>query len=142
MYNRIGFNKDKDKLNFYDKLQHFERRISLNERVSVNTLHVSLNFDPPEKINTEKLQTIVKEYMERIGFCNQPYLVYRHDEAGHPHIHIVSTNIQNDGNRISLHNLGKKQSEKARREIEIEYGLVKAQSSKQTNMLNFYPVNA
>ena len=88
-----GFIKDKDMLNFYDKLHHFERCISLNERVSVNTLHVSLNFDSSEKINTEKLQTIVKEYMERIGFCNQPYLVYRHDEAGHPHIHIVTTNI-------------------------------------------------
>jgi hypothetical protein len=62
------FIKDKDQLNFYDKLHHFERCISLNERVSVNTLHVSLNFDLSEKINTEKLKAITNRYMERIGF--------------------------------------------------------------------------
>ena len=137
-----GFIKDKDKLNFYDKLHHFERCISLNERVSVNTLHVSLNFDPSEKINTEKLVAIANSYMERIGFGKQPYLVYRHDDAGHPHIHIVSTNIQKDGTIISMHNLGKNQSEKARKEIEIEFGLVKASNSKQTKLLNIVPVNA
>ena len=43
------FIKDKDELNFYDKLHHFERCISLNDRVSFNTLHVPLNFDPSEK---------------------------------------------------------------------------------------------
>jgi hypothetical protein len=128
-----GFIKDINTLNFYDKLRHFERLISLNERATINTLHVSLNFDSSDKINTEKLQAIAREYMERIGFGNQPYVVYRHDDASHPHIHIVTTNIQSDGSRISLHNIGKNQSEKARKEIEIEFGLIKAESSKQTN---------
>jgi hypothetical protein len=136
-----GFIKDINTLNFYDKLHHFERLISLNERATINTLHVSLNFDSSDKINTEKLQAIAREYMERIGFGNQPYVVYRHDDASHPHIHIVTTNIQSDGSRISLHNLGKNQSEKARKEIEIEFGLVKAQSSKQTNKLIIDSVN-
>lgn len=137
-----GFIKDKEELNFYDKLHHFERCISLNDRVSFNTLHVSLNFDPSEKINTEKLEAIANRYMERIGFGKQPYLVYRHDDAGHPHIHIVSTNIQKNGSIISMHNLGKNQSEKARKEIEIEFGLVKATDGKQTDLLNIVPVNA
>jgi hypothetical protein len=79
--------------------------------------------------------------MERIGFGNQPYVVYRHDDASHPHIHIVTTNIQSDGSRISLHNIGKNQSEKARKEIEIEFGLIKAESSKQTNNLNIDSLN-
>lgn len=136
-----GFIKDVNRLNFYDKLHHFERLISLNERTTINTLHVSLNFDSSDKINTEKLKAIAREYMQRIGFGNQPYVVYRRDDASHPHIHIVTTNIQSGGIRISLHNLGKNQSEKARKEIEIEFGLVKAQSSKQTNKLNTDSVN-
>jgi hypothetical protein len=74
-----GFIHDLDKLNFYDKLHHFERLISLNEKTTINTLHVSLNFDSSDKINTEKLQAIANKYMEIIGFGNQPYLVYRHD---------------------------------------------------------------
>jgi len=60
-------------------------------------------------------------YMEKIGFCEQPYLIYRHYDAGHPHIHIVSINIRRDGSRISLHNIGRNQSEKARKEIENEF---------------------
>ena len=136
----FGFIKDKDELNFYNKLHHFERCISLNDRVSFNTLHVSLNFDPSEEINTEKLAAIANRYMKRIGFGKQPYLFYRHDDAGHPHIHIVSTNLQKDGSIISIHNLGKNQSEKARKEIEIEFALVKAIDSKQTKLLNIVPV--
>ncbi len=128
------------KLNFYEKLCHFERVISLNERISINTLHVSLNFDLSENLETKKLQAIASTYMERIGFHNQPYLIYRHDDAGHPHIHIVSTNIQKDGSNISLHNLGKNESEEARKEIEIEFGLIKAGSSKQKNNMILHPV--
>jgi cellobiose-specific phosphotransferase system component IIB len=69
--------------------------------------------------------------MQKIGFDKQPYLVYQHLDAGHPHIHIVATNIQKDGTRISLHNIGRNQSEQARKEIEIEYGLVKANKTSQ-----------
>lgn len=65
--------------------------------------------------------------MEKIGFGEQPYLVYRHDDAAHPHIHIVTTNIQTDGSRIDLHNIGKRLSEPARKELEQEFGLIKAE---------------
>lgn len=136
-----GFIKDIDKLNFHDKLNHFERLILVNDGVLINTLHVSLNFHPSEKLTTEKLQAIADRYMEKIGFGKQPFLVYRHDDAGHPHMHIVTTNIQSNGSTISLHNLGKNQSEKARKEIEIEFGLIKAESNKQTNKLNIDFVN-
>ena len=80
--------------------------------------------------------------MKRIGFGNQPYLVYLHYDTGHPHIHIVSTNIQRDGSRISMHNMGRNQSEIARKEIEIEFGLVKAESKKLQDALKIQPLNA
>ena len=137
-----GFIKDADKLSFYDKLNHFERLISLNDRTVTNTLHVSLNFDPSEQLSNEKLTAIADRYMEKIGFKDQPYLVYRHHDAGHPHIHIVSTNIQSDGKRISMHNMGRNQSEKARKEIETAFGLVKAESKKLQDVLKLVPVNA
>jgi hypothetical protein len=57
-------------------------------------------------------------------------------------MHIVTTSIQRNSNKISFHNPRKNQSEKTRKEIEIEYGLEKAESSKQTNILNLYPINA
>lgn len=137
-----GFIKDVDKLSFYDKLNHFERLISLNDRTVTNTLHVSLNFDPSEQLSNEKLTAIADRYMEQIGFAGQPYLVYRHHDAGHPHIHIVSTNIQSDGKRISMHNMGQNQSEKARKKIETEFGLVKAESKSSQDLFKLVPVNA
>ena len=57
-----GFIKDLETLFFNDKLQQFQRLNSLNDRVSVNTLHVSLNFSPSEKISLETLKEIAKSY--------------------------------------------------------------------------------
>jgi Relaxase/Mobilisation nuclease domain len=123
--------KDAKEMNFYQKLSGFERLNSLNERATTKTLHVSLNFDPSEKLPESKLLQIASEYMEKIGFGNQPYLVYKHEDAGHPHIHIVSTTIKHDGSRINTHNIGRNQSEKVRKEIEKNYGLIKAERQQQ-----------
>lgn len=124
--NAENYLKESHLLNPMEKLQVLQHRARLNERVKTNCVHISLNFETNEKISTEKMQEIAKDYMERIGFKNQPYLIYRHEDAAHPHCHIVTTNIEADGNRISLHNLGRDLSEKARQEIELEYGLIQA----------------
>ena len=126
-----NFLKDAERLNFYDKLKRFENLIVLNKRASTNTVHVSLNFGLNEKIEKDRLVEIASVYMSKIGFAEQPYLVYQHLDAGHPHIHIVTTNIRKDGKRISLHNLGRNESTKARKEIEIVYNLVKAEDQKK-----------
>ena len=133
--------KDAKDMNFYQKLNGFERLNTLNERATTKTLHVSLNFDPSEKLAENKLLQIASDYMERIGFGNQPYLVYKHEDAGHPHIHIVSTTIKQDGSRINTHNIGRNQSEKARKEIEQLYGLVKAERQQQLTKPGIKPVD-
>jgi hypothetical protein len=126
-----GYLKDAGDLSHYDKLARLTDLAGRNQRVTTNTLHASLNFDVSEKLEDGTLCDLVQDYMEGIGFANQPYLVYKHNDAGHPHVHIVSTNIDAQGNRISFHNLGKFQSEAARRSIEDKYGLIKAESKKQ-----------
>jgi len=115
-------------LRFVDKLARFEHLIERNTRAKTNTVHISLNFDVGEKLNQNKLNAIAANYMDKIGFGDQPYLVYVHRDAAHPHLHIVTTNIQETGKRISIHNLGRNQSEIARKEIEDKFGLVKAGS--------------
>src|SRR5450432_1770518 len=128
-----NFLKDLEKMNFYDKLQRFQDLISLNDRAQKsNTLHISLNFHPSEKLNQKILTSIANEFMERIGFGKQPYLVYEHRDAGHPHIHIVTTNIDSMGKRIDTYNIGKLKSEVARNEIENKFGLIRATNAIQT----------
>ncbi len=126
----VHYPKDVQDLTFYQKLNRLQNQADLNIKTKVNSVHISLNFDPSEKLSEEKLKEISDTYLQKIGFANQPYLLYQHNDSGHPHVHIVTTNIKADGRRIELHNLGKIQSEKARKEIENDYGLVKAENMK------------
>jgi len=123
-----GYARDHDGLSFYDKLFRLTDLAARNLRTRTNTLHLSLNFDISETIATEKMVAIADNYMKRIGFENQPYLIYKHFDAGHPHIHIVSTNIEANGKRISLHKIGELKSEPARKAIELAFDLVQASS--------------
>ena len=114
-------------LNAVMRLGRLLHQNALNANVKRNSVHISLNFHPSENYPAEKLLRIAGAYMEKIGFGEQPYLVYRHDDAGHPHIHLVSIKVREDGSRIDMQNIGKNQSEKARKEIEKEFRLVPAQ---------------
>ena len=120
-----NFLRDANELNF-------EHQNALNERAKTNTLHISLNFDAADKLTREKLVEIAGGYIEKIGFGEQPYLVYQHHDAGHLHLHIVTTSIRSDGSRINTFNIGKNQSEKARKELETRYHLVRAEIKKTT----------
>lgn len=137
-----GYLRNAKEMNFYQKLEGFERLNILNSRAATKTLHISLNFDPSEKIPNDRLIAIASDYMEKIGFGLQPWLMYRHNDAGHPHIHIVTTTIQPDGKRIDTFNIGRNQSEKARKEIEQVYGLIAAEKQKQLLHKPITPVHA
>jgi hypothetical protein len=128
-------------LNIHQKLRRLEMLTELNQRTKYNSVHISLNFDPSEKLPDELLKEIAEVYLDKLGFTGQPYLLYRHEDAGHPHLHLVTTNIQPDGKAIHLHNLGKRKSEPARKEIEIKYGLIKAEESKLQRAYKLKPVN-
>jgi len=133
--------KDAKQMNFYQKLAGFERLNSLNERATTKTLHISLNFSPSEKLQDDKLLKIAELYMNKIGFGEQPFLVYKHEDAGHPHIHIVSNTIKADGSRINTHNIGRNQSETERKEIELLFGLVRAEKQGQLRNTGIKPVD-
>jgi hypothetical protein len=128
----VNYAKDLERLNFYDKFRRLEHQATLNENVKANSVHISLNFDPSDRLDIEKLKKIAETYMQKIGFGNQPYLVYQHFDSGHPHIHMVTTNIQKDGRRIDMQNIGRNQSEQARKAIEQLYGLAKAEDHKRS----------
>lgn len=123
-----NFISDVEMLSYNQKYNRFHSLIQQNERTKTNAVHISLNFDKNDQLDKLQLEQIAETYMSKIGFGDQPYLVYEHFDASHQHVHIVTTNIEEGGNRIPLHYIGKNQSEQARKEIEIEYGLVKAES--------------
>lgn len=135
-----GFLKEFSELTIADKLQRFDRLHALND-AQYKTLHISLNFAPGEKLEEDRLRQIAADYMEQIGFGGHAYLVYQHLDAGHPHIHIVVTAIREDGSRKDFHNIGKNESEKARKAIEIKYRLIKAEEQKSNEKNTIKPLN-
>jgi len=135
-----GYGVESGELSFYQKLNRFEKLQEKNSRLKTNAIHISLNFDPSEKLSQRQLSDIGYRYLEKIGFGNQPYLIYEHRDAGHPHIHLITTNVQENGKAISLHNIGRVWSEPARKELEVEYGLVQAESRSQKQMQRLNPL--
>jgi hypothetical protein len=133
---------DGARLTFQQKLNRLKNQAALNENVTRNSMHISLNFDPTEKLSDDRLQEIADVYMDKIGLADLPYLVYRHFDAGHPHIHIVSVKVRASGRRVETQNMGQNQSEKARLEIEKAYGLVPAKNDDKSKSLRLPAVNA
>lgn len=121
------FGLEKSELTIDEKVRRFQKLHALNKRVKTNAVHISLNFHYEDKLDKDKLTRIANAYMDKIGFRDQPYLVYEHKDAAHPHIHIVTTNLDKEGKRINLHNIGKMKSEPARKELEAEFNLQKAE---------------
>jgi len=137
----VNYPKDADKLTFNDKVNRLKRQAELNSRVKKNSVHITLSFDPSEKHSPEVLRTITEKYMEGIGYNHQPYLVYEHRDTSVQHVHIVTTNVQANGIRISSNNIGKDKSENIRLVIEKEFHLVPAQHGQLVNEYQIKPVN-
>lgn len=122
---------DLDRTGYELKIQRFIRRAQLNPNAKRNCMHITLNFAPSENHPPQRLIAISQIYLERIGFGKQPYLIYQHHDAGHPHIHIITTVIDREGKRIDMSNLVIKKAEPARKEIEKLFGLIRAEKSKE-----------
>ena len=68
--------------------------------------HISLDFaheDTP-KLTDGLMAEIAREYMQRMGITTTQYIVCRHTDKEHQHLHIVANRVDNDGNTISDRN--------------------------------------
>lgn len=106
---------------------------AMNPKLKRNTYHTSLNFATGEKISNQKMKSIAEEYMKRMGFDNNLYIIFRHHDTNHPHCHILATRNRFDGTVVSDSN-NYRRSEKIIRDLEKKYQLQTVKSSKQSNL--------
>lgn len=92
--------------------------------------HTSINFPPCEDLANEKMKQIGHDYMVANGFTQHQFIMFRHHDADHPHLHILVNRIGYDGKVLSDSN-DFARSEKVLRELEIRYDLTKVNSSSQ-----------
>lgn len=120
-----NFLKSHDRLTKADIIERFRLRSSLNERLGDQGIHFSVNFGTQEKISNEKMAELTDRYMAAMGFEDHPYIVYRHHDAGHTHMHIVATAVRANGTLVSLHPGNYHDSHTICRTLEKEYSLEK-----------------
>lgn len=78
----------------------------LGRKLKNPVYHISLDFaheDTP-KLTDALMVEIAREYMRRMGITNTQYIVSRHTDKEHQHLHIVANRVDNDGNTISDRN--------------------------------------
>lgn len=154
-YNNLKVEKEKGKVLFTNKIietangqytvtqlaQSFTPYLIANRNTEKHTLHISLNPNPKDNVNDEKLKELAKEYMQEMGYGEQPYVVFKHTDIQRTHIHIVSVCVDEEGKKIS-DKFEKMKSMKVCRELERKHHLIAAtEKSYQQNDQIFQPVD-
>jgi hypothetical protein len=105
-------------------IQSFITQSKLKPKISKPVAHISLDFSAQDKgWLTDKLMIgVAHRYMERMGYKNTQYIIVRHHDTDHPHVHLVINRVDNNGNRISDKN-EKLRNTKVCMELTKKYGL-------------------
>lgn len=108
------------------RLDLLQQLTQLNPAVKKPSVHLAVAFHPLEKLTPERLREIGNEVMTGAGYGRQPYLMYQHHDTAHPHIHIVTVNVDAKGNRIDDAFI-KNRLQRLRRNLEVKHGLIQAE---------------
>ena len=92
-------------------------------------LHISLNPHPDDKLTDQDFEILAREYLDKLGFGEQPFIIYKHEDIDRHHIHIVTVNVNEEGKRLDQSFLFRR-SKKITTKLEEKYGLHKAQREK------------
>ena len=106
-----------------DVLADMQALIPKKCRTKKTVFHCSLNPHPDEKLSDETLMQIAKEYMEALGYGNQPYIVFKHNDIAREHIHIVSLRVDSKGRKIN-DKFEKRRSKQITDVLERKYNLI------------------
>lgn len=105
-------------------IQSFVSQAKLNPNLSRSVGHISLNFSAQDKdkITNEMMATVARDYMQKMGIKDTQYIIARHFDKEHPHIHLCFNRVDNKGKTISDKN-DRYRSEKISKELTSKYGL-------------------
>jgi len=117
----------------------FEPYLLANKRTENPVIHISLNPDPKDKLNDEQFTQIAEEYMQKLGYGNQPFVVFKHEDIGRHHIHIVSVKVDETGKMIR-DNFQHRLSMRICRDLERKYRLVPANEKQKAEGYSLRPV--
>lgn len=116
---------------FFGSLLYFQgQRNATKNRYA----HISLNLPHGEHLEDDTFLKISEEYMDKMGYGEQPYVVVRHNDTKHEHVHIITTTVKEDGKVLGIFN-SHRRSMATRQYLEKKYGLSPAPTTKQKRQL-------
>lgn len=119
--NKILENPD-GKFDIHKCIECFNNHIPEGIRTKKNVIHISLNPDPKDNLSDEQLLQIAQEYLENLGYGQQPYMIFKHEDIDRHHLHIVSIRTDENGKKVN-DKFEYYRSQKITRELEEKYNL-------------------
>jgi len=107
----------------------FQAYLAANRKTEKPIVHISLNPDPDDKVSDYDYKRLAKDYMKKMGYGKQPFIVFKHNDIERTHIHIVTVCVDEEGRKIS-DAFEKRRSMAACRELERDYNLKSAVEKK------------
>lgn len=115
-----------------DMMKDFELVMPQKYRTENPVFHVSLNPHPDDKLSDAELSAIAEEYMKRMGYGSQPYVVFKHQDISRHHLHIVSVRVNEHGKKIN-DKFERRRSKGITRSLKQKYGLHTAEKVSKEN---------
>ena len=110
-------------------VENFNLFMPKTGRTKKPVLHISLNPHPDDNLTEQQYEILAREYLDKLGFGEQPFIIYKHMDIDRHHIHIVTVNVNEQGKRLNQDFLFRR-SKKITTELEEKYNLHKAQREK------------
>ena len=123
------FDEGTGKVDINRAAEDFKNCMPAHVRTRNTVIHISLNPHPDDRLTDMELESLAHEYMEKLGYGNQPYMVYKHEDIARHHLHIVSLNVDEQGKRLNKDYLYRR-SKRITRELEQRYGLHTAERTR------------
>ena len=100
--------------------------------------HASINPRLDEPLSDDRLRTIAREYLCRLGYGDQPFIVFKHRDIAREHIHLVSTRVRHDGSKIR-DTMEHVRSTRIMRSLEAKFGLLPSGHSQKKEGISVQP---
>ena len=100
--------------------------------------HASINPRLDEPLSDDRLRTIAHEYLRRLGYGDQPFIVFKHRDIAREHIHLVSTRVRHDGSKIR-DTMEYVRSTRIMRSLEAKFGLLPSGHSQKKKGVSAQP---
>jgi hypothetical protein len=97
--------------------------------------HTSLNLPYSDKLRDDEFSNLARDYLEGMGFDENQYIVFRHTDQDHAHIHIVANRVKFSGDVVS-DSQDYKRSEALVRNLEKKYNLTQLIPKHESNVLS------